>query len=1804
MMKLKRKILSISQKPLFYPGIKLLLTIMVIYCTFLPVFGLFDLYPDDHSFIKRDFFEQNIGQNKMGKYILHTADYSVFFEEDAMVFEYKTCDQKPITRKLRFLSSNESVTFTEGKRISASLNYFQGSDEEQWYRNVPLFNQITYKDIYDDIDVECYIRNGFLEFDFIVHKGGDPDQIKLETEVEGAGISDQVIVYDSYLSITIPGVYEIDGNQKVERKASFQLIEKNTVGFQVDEYNHENVLVIDPQVVYSTFFAAQASDEEILDLTVDEEGYTYITGKTGNKFFIAKFLPGSPSFEFLNIFPVSVVPSREIVGRYILLDREKNIIVAGEASDPTLPVKNAFQSNYAGIIDAFLMKLTNNGEIIFSTYMGGSKVDPDNNPLDLNGRDYAAGITVDKSNNIYIYGETDGLGFPGAGGNLGSWDIFFSKVNPDGGLIYTKLIGSSNRDRTGTTDFDQGIAIDSQGLIYILGYAEEGFPIVGNALDNVPDGPFSRDGTLSVLNEAGGLVYSTFLPYEFEPTHLYINSESNVVMAGLGDWPLVKPVVSTGETQIVVLDHTTKNTLYSTYLPGNRYFNSKLYLAADDQIFFGGRPNNNDGVDITDPLPEFENATGRGIFLFQVDLASGTIPFSTKIGGSGFDYLGGLEKKGNQLYLGGGTTSQDYYTTDDKFPNQQLGNRDAFLTVISLSGNPVVMHDANPKYLATGFLGIGTVDSIQQIDDPQDLDRALLREIDGVTADGASRVLLSLEFDKMVEDCKIELENEEGRIQWPWGKSSINIIGVHKAYAIYTPPTGLSNGSKSEVFNQILSQIVKTSADCKAEGESIKQEINIPLIHPPVVLVHGTFDNPENCWKTAIAGEKSMFHSLQDAGYYVTTVDYQDSNGDENGYCSFFSEVEINSFECNKKVVYENPGGIAEAIEYYRDNFNVAATRTDVIGHSMGGVLPRVYASDDDLFATRYNDDYYRNDNFNQGDISRLITIASTHHGSDGSEFLSVFNESWKNSNLPFHQKLANGLVSTVAWFGLGVGTTGAVKDQMPSSTALKRIGPTKIPSHAIVCTVKNFSDIEGNIGEPGAIATYANLLKGVTSYFYFFPGGLNFYLKNRILKYKRLPPSLQNSNLFQWNDVPIKPLEKAVVLESTKPEKLVNLTSQIEEGLAEFWQNWHFLQWETDQDWIQETGTKYQLQYETAEYNPFEPDDEFNDLVQNKQYNIISGEIPYNEDITESSNFAVDFIRYLIFKNDLNDCVVRYESQTGSLEKPYITHFDKQHIHSFAPRYPDVIERILELLKGGLKDFNVGGFPGAGRRLPEAIPDPDFIKEGMSNLNITPGRKSRYDCEAICWSGMVPSHAEAFLNIAVEEDIVILGRPVNPDATPLIANNAATKGMNLKGKSANWGPHKGYIPVNQKYSKLWNLYGDDFNKRAEQINIFSNKTKKQLQNEPNAVVKAPLMVEYDCGTPTEFQVYIDTFISDAEESVFLVEREENSVTIFQWKVSEDGSCPGPSSQVDVPLSQLLPLEVMSKPLPDDTIYFTADYDLLAIGFKEPGLAGWEDDPYDIPTLTNFDPEKGLITEEQKLLLVELNNEVRNISGYKGGDVSHHGPENQFYILDKPKDSSPYVDYPIIAFYKEDGKGVIEAIPRGPENFRDIYLKKFMAEKRRAGYDLYENIHSPGWSWDHFGKYTYEKGWDDRDDPDLSDSPEEIPFPNDCSCNSLQPNEVLKLKQDNKNRINSQSFRLFPNPASELLNFEIIDHDKVPIAYTLTNGLGIQVEKESVLSSEFKTLNKIDISGYPPGIYVLTVQFQDHYESQTICIIK
>ncbi|MFT5962165.1 MAG: hypothetical protein ACI8WM_002502 [Burkholderiaceae bacterium] len=68
---------------------------------------------------------------------------------------------------------------------------------------------------------------------------------------------------------------------------------------------------------------------------------------------------------------------------------------------------------------------------------------------------------------------------------------------------------------------------------------------------------------------------------------------------------------------------------------------------------------------------------------------------------------------------------------------------------------------------------------------------------------------------------------------------------------------------------------------------------------------------------------------------------------------------------------------------------------------------------------------------------------------------------------------------------------------------------------------------------------------------------------------------------------------------------------------------------------------------------------------------------------------------------------------------------------------------------------------------------------------------------------GIVDSHVSILSDLAEDCNVVFGIRPVNPLATQLLAQGYPTKGLNIKGKSADWGPMAGFIPVQQAFSKL-----------------------------------------------------------------------------------------------------------------------------------------------------------------------------------------------------------------------------------------------------------------------------------------------------------------------------------------------------------------------------------------------------------------
>jgi len=280
----------------------------------------------------------------------------------------------------------------------------------------------------------------------------------------------------------------------------------------------------------------------------------------------------------------------------------------------------------------------------------------------------------------------------------------------------------------------------------------------------------------------------------------------------------------------------------------------------------------------------------------------------------------------------------------------------------------------------------------------------------------------------------------------------------------------------------------------ETEAEAIERSRStirdLVLARPPVVLVHGTYDWPEKAWRTGLEGGPGLDQRLRNAGFRTFLVDYRWFNGASSSQATGLNPLDrsvpdqgSSTFAANRYVVWRDKGhhpgednnGIEAALDHFRKTLNLAATRADVVGHSMGGVLLRVYGS-----ASYTGERYRRPENFMQGDIHRLITLCSTHFGGGVARALFAFERITPD-------RFATGTESRIAeaiplfadW--MAALKTGATRDQVPESEALRRIGPTDVAAHTIGC-VASPADLDAHGGGTG------KLYLAMTYLFYAFP--------------------------------------------------------------------------------------------------------------------------------------------------------------------------------------------------------------------------------------------------------------------------------------------------------------------------------------------------------------------------------------------------------------------------------------------------------------------------------------------------------------------------------------------------------------------------------------------------------------------------------------------------------------------------------------------------------------------------------------------
>ncbi len=386
-------------------------------------------------------------------------------------------------------------------------------------------------------------------------------------------------------------------------------------------------------LLYSTYLGGTGGDRGF-GIAADAAGNAYVVGDTWSRDFPTT--PGAYDRTHgggFDVFAVKLDPSGQLLyGTYlggggaeyayrVAVDNRGEAFVTGNAGVgfPTTP--GAFDRTTDGD-DAFVAKLTPEGGLAYSTFLGGRQLDR------------GVGIAVDPSGRAWVAGETISPDFPTPhafeGSFGGSWDAFAARLDPSGSTLeYGTYIGGADLDLGYSISFDAS----EEGVVVSGLTRSADFPVTPGSFDSTYNGDWDAFAVrLSAVN--GSLEWGGFLGGSGDDRGYAVDVDSagGTLLAGYAG----------------SVDFPTTSDAF------DRSYNGGGHAYADGDAY-----------------------------AVRVDSGGGMISYGSFFGGSNFEaaWSASLGPAG-EMVLAGVTYSIDFPTTDDA-PDRSLGGFwDAYVAVI------------------------------------------------------------------------------------------------------------------------------------------------------------------------------------------------------------------------------------------------------------------------------------------------------------------------------------------------------------------------------------------------------------------------------------------------------------------------------------------------------------------------------------------------------------------------------------------------------------------------------------------------------------------------------------------------------------------------------------------------------------------------------------------------------------------------------------------------------------------------------------------------------------------------------------------------------------------------------------------------------------------------------------------------------------------------------------------------------------------------------------------------------------------
>jgi hypothetical protein len=378
------------------------------------------------------------------------------------------------------------------------------------------YDRLVYKDVYPGIDWVLYSSNNALKYDFIVHEGADPKNIRLEYKGASSLKNNKgaIVAATPFGSITeeAPYCYQLKSGLPV---SSAYRLQGNVVSFDLAAFKGE--LVIDPSIHWATYFGGPNADASG-EIAADPQGNCYMVGYThslsniattgayqttastgtgqgvgGDEGFLVKF-----SAAGARLWATYYGGTGDDVLCSVAIDPSGNVYAAGGSNSAGLASSGAHQTSITNY-GSLLIKFTSAGARLWATYYGYTGYS--NGP--------PSSVACDLSGNVYLGGQTTsttGIATSGAHQQTknAGFDAFIAKFSASGTRIWGTYYGGTGNE------VGSAVACDNSGSVYLAGTTQSSTGIATSGAHQATYGG-GTDGYLAKFNASNGsLSWATY----------------------------------------------------------------------------------------------------------------------------------------------------------------------------------------------------------------------------------------------------------------------------------------------------------------------------------------------------------------------------------------------------------------------------------------------------------------------------------------------------------------------------------------------------------------------------------------------------------------------------------------------------------------------------------------------------------------------------------------------------------------------------------------------------------------------------------------------------------------------------------------------------------------------------------------------------------------------------------------------------------------------------------------------------------------------------------------------------------------------------------------------------------------------------------------------------------------------------------------------------------------------------------------------------------------------------------------------